>query len=393
MPNKWLHAHMGEAAREFFQKNKAVETIVNFESYQVFDEATTYTMLIYLKKEKNQSINVYNYVGDLETKNNVMQLIDSDNWEKGSVNYDNLSKSEWNLLVGESQSVFEKISTQPNFGENFTLSSGTGTRAIKVFFVEKLSENGAHYKIYSKQTKKEHEIEKIFVKPSAKGKDIDSYRIKNKNNLLIFPYRNRVLIEPNEIKSKSPKLWTYLKECRDALEKRENGRFKGDKFYCYGRPQNHDKLPQKKILVPVIVNEAKAAWDSEGIHVIDSVYFVNRKTKNVVKDEYLLAILNSKLLTYFLIKTSSNLRGGYFSMKPGYVDNFPLKVDFSTKEEKECYSKIIQYVKRINAIIDIDSKVVEREIKTLKEKIDRLIFNLYGLKIKEKKIIEKEIIS
>lgn len=388
MPNKWLHAEMGEATRALFKENQAIESIVNFGSYQVFNEVTTYTMLIFLRKKHNQAIQIFNYTGSLDSKKVILDFNDKNNWEKGFLKYESLNSDPWNLVTGEANQILDKINMLPKFGEYFSLAQGTGTRVDPVFFVQKISETKKYYRIFSKQTQKEYDLEKIFIKPSAKGKDIDSYNIRENNQLLIFPYRNKELIDRTEIQNLSPNLWAYLEECKLPLEKREKGRWKGSKFYCYGRPQNHEMLAQKKILVPVIVNRSKAAWDSQGLHVIDSVYIVRRKKQNELKDEYILALLNSNLLTYFLMKTSSNLRGGYFSMKPGYVDRFPLKSIFSTHQEKEDYEQIISLVNRINTISDTKSEIVQREVITLKEKIDELIYNLYGLTDAEKQIID-----
>jgi type I restriction-modification system DNA methylase subunit len=388
MPNKWLHAGMGEAARKFFKENRAIESLINFGSFQVFDEVTTYTMLIFLRKKQNAAIQVFNYTGPVDVKNITLNFDDIKYWQTGSIKYESLSEAPWNLVTGEAQQILENLKSLPKFGETFSLAQGTGTRADQVFFVRKVSETKKYYRVFSKQTQKEYDFEKVFVKPSAKGKDIDSYNIKDNSQLLIFPYQGRMLVDKKEIQKLSPNLMEYLEECRDALEKRENGRWKGNSFYCYGRPQNHETLALKKILVPVIVNKAKAAWDVVGLYVIDSVYFVRRKKQSNISDEYILALLNSNLLTYFLMKTSSNLRGGYFSMKPGYVDRFPLKATFSTKQEKEIYEQIIQTVTRINTISNIRSDVVRREVITLKEKIDELIYKLYGLTDEERRIAD-----
>ncbi len=389
MPNKWLHAQMGESARKFFSEARAIESIINFNSYQIFSGATTYTMLIYLRKNSKEKFKVLNYIGDVEAKKIALQNDIGKNWERGFVEYKGLGHGPWNLITGDAQRIFKKISQFPEFGQLFTLSQGTGTRADKVFFVTKILETQTNYKIYSKETEKEHIIEKKYVKPSAKGKDVGSYKLINESQLLIYPYENRTLIKKEILQKESPKLWKYLEQTKEALEKRENGRFKGPNYYCYGRPQNHDKLADEKIIVPVIVNHAKAAWDSNGIHIIDSVYFVRRKKPSEVALEYILGILNSQLLTYYLIKTSSNLRGGYFTMKPGYVNKFPLKTIFTTKQDKNHYENIIRMVKRINSISTLNSNVVEREIIALKEKIDETIFELYELKDTEKKIIKQ----
>jgi adenine-specific DNA-methyltransferase len=388
MPNKWLHAKMGEAARSFFKEKKAVESLVNFGSFQVFDEVTTYTMLIFLKNKQNEAIRVHNYIGSADAKSITLNFNDKNYWQRGSFNYESLNEAPWNFVTGNAQQILDKLKTLPKFGEYFSLAKGTGTDADPVFFVRRISETKKYYRVFSRQTLKEYELEKIFVKPSAKGKTIDSYEIKDNDQLLIFPYRGKELIDRRDIQSQSPNLWKYLEECKEPLERREKGRFKGNSFYCYGRPQNHEMLALKKTLVPAVVNRAKAAWDSVGLHVIDSVYFVKRKKQSDLADEYVLALLNSNLLTYFLMNTSSNLRGGYFSMKPGYVDRFPLKVDFSTKEEKEIYQDIIQTVTRINVISNTKSEIVKREVLALREKIDEVICPLYGLTDEERRIVD-----
>ena len=389
MPNKWLHAKMGEAARKFFRNERAINSIVNFGSFQIFDEATTYTMLIFLEKKNNLKISVTNYSGSLEKKQ-ILFSSKNEVWQHGSFDYATLTSEPWNFVTGKANVILEKLKKLPKFGEYFSLAQGTGTRADDVFFIKKISETEKYYKIFSNYTEKEHTIEKDYVKPSAKGKDIDSYEVKFKDNLLIFPYRNKEFIEKKELEKICPKLVDYLNECKEFLDKREKGRWKGPNFYCYGRPQNHNLLPQQKILVPVIVNRAKAAWDQIGRHVIDSVYFVKRKRPSDIAEEYVLALLNSDLLSYFLLNTSSNLRGGYFSMKPGYVEPFPFKATFLTNDEKQSYEEIVKIVKRIN-LLNQNSGTFRRELDTYKEIVNQFIYKLYGITEEEKKIIEESL--
>ena len=394
MPNKWLHAGMGEKAREVFSENRSVETIVNFGSYQVFGSATNYTMLIFLNKAGQSTINLLSYVGSLENKAMDQSFKDKTVWQEGYLEYKDIGTNPWNLITGKAQSMLKKFSEYPEFKEYFTLAKGTGTDADSVFFVRLIDEGKDFFRIYSRKIKKEYEIEKTFVKPSIKGKGIESYGILTNDQLLIFPYNGKQLISQNTIKSQSPKLWKYLNDCKDELEAREKGRFKGEGFYCFGRPQNHDLLSHKKILVPAVANHAEAAWDSIGFHVIDSVYFVKKNKETELADEYILAILNSDLLTYFLMKTSTNLRGGYFTMKSAYVHRFPLKVSFNTVEEKLSYEKVLEYVKRIISLRDNHKTETELEkIDDLKSKINKLIYDIYDLSPREVAQIEKEVES
>lgn len=116
----------------------------------------------------------------------------------------------WNLAVGESQNILKKLAVNPNFGEYFSLAQGTGTRADAVFFVKKISEDPKYFKIFSKETQSEHLIEKNLIKPSAKGKDVESYELKDKNQLLIFPYVGKKLIDKSIIEHQNPCLWKYV---------------------------------------------------------------------------------------------------------------------------------------------------------------------------------------
>ncbi len=395
-PNKWLHAGMGEKARELFSKNKAVESIVNFGSYQVFGSATNYTMLIFLRNNKQNKVNVLIYVGPLENKAIEQSFSEKTMWQSGTLDYDRLGNEPWNLISISSnpKDVLHSISKYPQFGTFFSLSQGTGTRADSVFFVKKIDENKQYYKIYSKQLDGYREVEKTYVKLSLKGKNIAQYEIQSTDHLLIYPYSGKELLRPSTLKEHSPKLWEYLVECREDLERREKGRFKGEEFYCYGRPQNHDFLSLKKILVPAVANHAEAAWDPIGFHVIDSVYFVRKIKDTELADEYILAILNSDLLTYFLMKTSTNLRGGYFTMKSAYVHRFPLKVSFDSDMETATYQKIIELVNRIIVVRTNHKTETELEkIDDLKLTINKLIYDLYRFGSKEIAQIEREIKS
>jgi len=395
MPNKWLHAKMGENARKFFLKNHAIHEIINFNAFQVFDEVTTYTMLIFLRNKDNPAIKVTKYTGPIE-KLKIVDFGEKSHWETGDFSYSKLGFEKWDFVVGGKGEFLDRLKENPKFGEYCKLSQGTGTRADDVFYVQKIGEDNKYFKIFSTHTGKNHLIEKEVCKPSLKGKSLAGYQIREKDFLLIFPYRGNEIITKKEIQGKYPKLWAYLEECKNALEERERGRWRDGEWYCFGRPQNHQHLHEKKILIPVIVNKAQAAWDDVGYYIIDSIYFVQKIKETNLDDFYILALLNSKLLTFYLNETSSNLRGGYFSMKSAYVEPFPLKVpNMSDPKEKGYYENIVLKAKRITKVYQqltdtrVNKDLIDREGRVLQEEIDELIYDLYGMTDSEKKIIKE----
>jgi hypothetical protein len=76
-----------------------------------------------------------------------------------------------------------------------------------------------------------------------------------------------------------------------------------------------------KVVIPDVVDEATAAFDEKGQHILDTVYGVE---SNKHDHRFLTAILNSDLLSAFLNRSGTDLRGGYFRMKTAYLNPFPV---------------------------------------------------------------------
>jgi hypothetical protein len=392
MPNKWLHATMGNSMRNYFIKTKLIKEIVNFKSYQVFENATNYTMIITLNGLENKSFQYYIFSGSSESKE-IKFNFNEQIWENNCIDYSEIKSDTWNFQNKIKSNFLNKLSKFKSLDNYLKIKQGTGTRADGIFFVTKINENRKEYRIFLKETQKEYWVEKIFFKPTLKGKDIEKYSIVSLDNLLFFPYNGKNLVPLKDIRNQSPKLYNLLLEYRKNLETRENGRWKGNSFHCYGRPQNHEILPKHKILRPAICNSAEAVWDDVGYYVIDSIYIAD------IIDErfspfYYTALLNSNILTFFLKQTGTNLRGGYFTMKTNYLKPFPV-----VEPEKKTESQIVNLVENIlelnkklnnstTKLLETDKTIYKQEKVLIEKKINILIYQLYDLTLEEIKIVE-----
>ncbi len=96
--------------------------------------------------------------------------------------------------------------------------------------------------------------------------------------------------------------------------------------------------------------------------------------------KYLLAIINSKLNTYFFSKflSTDTLQGTYSSIYPEDIREIPIKE--INKNEQEPY--IIQVDKIL------ESKKLGKDTKALESEIDRMVYELYGLTEEEIGIVE-----
>lgn len=334
LPNKFFTAQFAKPMRELLVSNNLVKEILDFNAYQIFDDVTTYTCVLTLGKGQDE-IEMKRYDGDLKESLETLDF-NRDSWDVGTIDYSELSSEPWDLTVGIKKEVLSKIDPLEPLGNYGRVWKGTGTNADDVFIVDKLQEREDVIEVYSHETEEKHILEKELLNKCVKGKDIKQNRVKNKKRLLITPYEgenNQKLIEPQKMKKKFPKTYDYFLENRDILEEREQGRFKGPKFYCFGRPQNMDKMDRDKLLLPAIVNQGTSNYDEDDYWVIDSAYFFI--PEDDISLRYTSSLLNSPMMSFFLKNTSTKMRGGYYSMKSAYSEPFPIPDPSEISQEKK----------------------------------------------------------
>jgi hypothetical protein len=145
---------------------------------------------------------------------------------------------------------------------------------------------------------------------------------------VLVPYRGERLIDPDELCARFPRAADYLERCRKLLEARERGRFRGETFYRFGRPQNLAFLadPAAKVVVPDVAREGRALVDDSGAFVLDSAYAIRLAAGAPAGPSLALvaAVLNSPVVALWLRETGVQLRGGYVRMKTDYLRGLPL---------------------------------------------------------------------
>jgi hypothetical protein len=131
--------------------------------------------------------------------------------------------------------------------------------------------------------------------------------------------------------------------------------------------------------------------------LIDTAYAIALKTGVQFDLRYLLSILNSKILTYFLKETGTALRGGYFRMKTAYLNPLPIRtIDFTNAADKAAHDRMVKLVDnmlqlhpRLAAAKSAhDRDLIQRQIDATDKQIGELVYQLYGLTAEEIKIVE-----
>ncbi|MCK4735128.1 MAG: Eco57I restriction-modification methylase domain-containing protein, partial [Methanophagales archaeon] len=273
LPHKFFQAKFGEPLREIISNNKAIYEIVHFGAEQVFENATTYTCLLFLSKNQQDSfryVAVEKLRNPIELVTKISEKIQSDCYQEATIPQP-LPGEKWEFYGEKTGAVINKLKKQHSTLGNITrkIFVGLQTSADKIYVLKILEWRENRVICYSKSLEKEIEIEKSFVKPFLMGKDVHRYDSPVPQNVVIFPYLIKngkaELMSQKFIEEKFPLGWKYLLENKTALENRERGKMRGGKFYAYGRLNNLTEFEAVKLMTPEIALGCQLSFDAQGV--------------------------------------------------------------------------------------------------------------------------------
>jgi hypothetical protein len=183
------------------------------------------------------------------------------------------------------------------------------------------------------------------------------------------------LIELANLRIKSPKTYEYLMLNKNYLENRESGKMIGEKWFGYVYPKALSLIKNPKIFTPDIAPSPRFSYDQKGEFMFTggAAGGYGIVPKEGVSIYFLLGILNSSVTNWFIKLTSTQMRGGWLSFESRYIKSIPMP---SQLESKELESKVLTAT---------ESEVFDE---ALKNQIDQLVYELYGLTEEEIRIVE-----
>ncbi len=388
-PHKFFNAQYGQPLRTLLAKGKHVSHLVHFGEQQVFDGATTYTCLLFLDRSMCQVCTVAR----------VRSLID---WRlsrqaiEGTIPAEALSASEWNFSVGPGSDLFEKLRRVPTtLGDVAArIFQGFKTGADPVFILEVKGNS----RFLSNHLGESVKLEPSYLRPLVKSGQIKRYHLRDAERTIIFPYRQGQLLEWAEIESMAPATAAYLHACKHVLDSREGGRWAGANWYCYSRTQALEVMESPKILTADLNLSANFCIDHEGTACFPGGaaggYGIIAPGHNLL---YILALLNSKALDWYLRRISSTFRGGWFSYESRFIRHLPIVVPGSSPGDTLRHERIVRLVEALlhlhqslaSAKTPTEKAALERQIAATDAQINQLVYALYGLTDEEIKIVEE----
>ena len=364
IPNKWMRAGYGKAMRNYV-KGFSIQEILDFGDLQVFEEATTYPLIIGL--EKNIPIDKFTAV-NLETLDFPLGMESYLAENRIEVLEEGLADDGWTLTDSKAQKLISKLKSQGVPLSEYVdgkIFRGVLTGLNEAFVIDQETKD----RLMAEDPKSEE-----IIKPFLAGRDIKRYQQPKSDKFLIFTRRG-IEIE------NYPAILSYLEGFRKSLEPKPKD-FKGTNWpgrkpgsYKWYEIQDavdyYEEFEKEKIIYPNICKRPEFAFD-------DSSKYTNQKCFIISHFDFgFLGILNSKI-TYFLFEQIlPKLRGGFLEPSYLYFKDFPI-----LKDETGRIDLLVEQ------ILEAKKQNPTSDTSTLEAEIDQLVYELYGLSEDEIGIVE-----
>jgi hypothetical protein len=223
VPNSYIYNKSAKALRK--ELKPTIESIIDFKSKLIFDNARTYTSIY--KTNKLIDTSKVKYKEDL-TKKEI------------SVNKESLEDNHW--FFSELDSNKEGKSSIVNL---YSCYGSIATLKDKIYLIESPREEkiGEQEYYIQRYNDVDYKIEKELC--------VDFYKITkmNKSFKIIYPYKDDKILPEEELKSKFPFAYEYFLSMRPELDQRDKGKVdKYESWYAYGRKQGLNKKKEKCFL-------------------------------------------------------------------------------------------------------------------------------------------------
>ena len=387
LPNKFFNTDYGRGLRNFIINENALDTIIDFGSSQVFENATTYCCLLFLSRfEKNK----FNYL-----KLNPITLNEKKDFTGLSLK--EFSNEVWNFQGENENGILSKLNSQSVklIDLPCEISRGSSTGNDNIFIVS-LNNDGT----YTTSTGDIISLEKAILKKPIYATNFSRYNFKkDTKEYLIFPYTisDKVsIIEEADLKKLYPQTYSYLKSQKGKLEERAQYQ----QWYSFSAPRSLALHPKADILIPLLADRglfSELPPNKEQYTLMAGGGFsITIKDENINK-HFLLGLLNSTLLFWVLKNISNVFRGGWITCTKQYFSQLLIKkIDKQNKSEKTFHDEIIKLVETMlqlqqqkqSSTLPNQLQQLEQRIAYIDDKINKKVYALYGLTEEEINVVE-----
>lgn len=377
-PNKFFRAAYGKNLRSLLTSHLArVLSLIDFGDTQLFDGATTYPAIVLAQRAMTlpQSSVRYCEVRDITL---LPQLWHHVQQRGHAVPVSQLAPDGWQLDDPAVAALLRKLqqnSTPLGVLPGVQMYRGVLTGCNEAFVID-----GAMRRRLLDEDPSSADV--IF--PWLRGRDLKRWQTEPSGKFVIFTRRG-IDIE------KYPAIKRHLEQFKTRLEPRPrdwNPSYPGEKWagrkagsYKWYEIQDniayYKEFSKAKIIWPDMAQKMRVTFDTSTAFCGNTAYFFP------TDDLFFLALFNSSVIAFWASKTLAVFQGDTFRFFSQNVSQFPIPLaDDAARQSLR--NEVAAIIARVQADPAADITAQER-------KINELVYDLYGLTIQERDMIENDI--
>lgn len=336
-PSLWITNEYGAGLRNLIGQRRHLANWIDFKSFQVFDEAITYTALQFFTRAPAEAIRIA-FAPD--------GVVPTRPWEGPdcALPYGKQVFGErWLLLTGPERALIDRLAATCRRLDDPAVTAGIfvglQTSADAIYHLRRIAP-GRYVCSPDDDGAPAYEvpIEDALMKPLVSGAEAKRYITPRTDTYLLFPYSvdatGARLIDAETMQTHYPLAWAYLRSFRDRLRLREAKRdrsgnvvdapFDDDAWYRFGRHQNLDKQEIVKLVVPRLVAGLGCSVDESGTAYLDNVDVGGVAIAEGMDPFFVAAIVNAPVANFVFREISKPFRGEFRSANKQFIAPLPI---------------------------------------------------------------------
>lgn len=361
-PNVWAVNDYGQGLREVLHDTRRMDRWVDFKSYQIFDEAITYTALQFFTGKAVDGIKLH------FAPNGGDDLSSLDWSQVNALPYDNLpTAAAWQFMPEPERRLIEKLNTTCKRLDDPSITSaifqGLITSADSIYHLTKLGE-GKYVSHVDKEKPVAVEIEDELMHPLVSGVEAKRYQTPKTETFILFPYDcsgdKPKLYSEVEMQTLFPKGWRYLEKYESVLRKRDGGKLNVDGWHQFGRNQSIDKQRFSKLLVPRLVKSLFCSVDSDGMFYMDNVDVGGVFVTHASDLFYIAGVVNAPVANFVWRRISKPFQNDYRAANKQFIA--PLPIPDADEEQKKQVAKLAETLQELHTAYRDELQKLEKRL-------------------------------
>lgn len=342
-PSLWAVNDYGAGLRKLVAEGRNLDRWLDFKSFQVFEEATTYTALQYFSRAPTEAIRIAQAPRGVTPTDPWSEAEQQLGWGQEKFG------DRWLLLGGVERALVDRLAATCHRLDDsaFTQAIFTGiqTSADDIYHLKRLGP-GQYLRSPPSDPQQPHvprpapyqvKVEDGIMRPLVSGKEAKRYCEPQTDTYLLFPYENTgermEIVRFPASHNKFPKAQAYLLSQKGPLEMREakrgrDGVIRGpvydELYYRYVYPKSLDKHSKPKLIVPRLVAHLGCIVDEQGTYYLDNVDVGGVLAADGVDPWFLAGILNAPVADWVFRRISKPFRGDYLSANKQFIAPLPI---------------------------------------------------------------------